>query len=326
MHLGQAPKLVMLQALGLVFLKILSDMKTKNAWLLSWSLNTFIFLLTFLLLSCVSPRHKAITGYDYRKLTTYKSETLTLSNLEYKKIAKGIFIARIENEKLPLIATIAKINLKEQSLKIVGTEEERFRLKGSCAGFVEPETTLSFAKRCDTNLAINANFFTFKTSFFDKLYKPLGLFLNNGKLLSSPNEAFGSMTFDKENLASVSDEDVKNAHFGIAGYNKVIEAGTVILKGKSRRIDSRTLIGVNERGDELFILLIDGERKALSCGLALIDAANLFLQLGVFYGIELDGGGSATLIAKIDGVQHQLVPSSKKQCRRVAINLGFILK
>ena len=100
-------------------MQILSDMKTKNTWLLRCSLNTFIFLLIFSLLSCVSSRHKAITGYDYRKLTTYKSETLNLFNLEYKKIAEGIFIARIENTSLPLIATIAKINLKEQSLKIV---------------------------------------------------------------------------------------------------------------------------------------------------------------------------------------------------------------
>ena len=77
------------------------------------------FLLAFFLSSCISSKHTAITGYDYRKLTTHQEkQTFEISSVEYKKIAKGIFIARIENHFLPLIATIAKIDLKEKQLKI----------------------------------------------------------------------------------------------------------------------------------------------------------------------------------------------------------------
>ena len=294
-------------------------------------------ILSFVLSSCasanISSKHTAITGYEYKNITTHQ-EVLDLSNLEYTKIANGIFIARVEAEKLPLIATIAKIDLTEKNLRIVATEEERFRLakkkKSSHSShpslevLVAPETTQSFATRHSTNLAINANFFNFKTFFFDKFYKPLGLFLNNGKLLSPAKKDFASIIFDETNKAKISEDLCENTRFAIAGYNKVIEQGRVILQGKYKRKDSRSLIGVNESGDTLFILLIDGERKVLSEGLALIDAARLFVQVGVFEGIELDGGGSSTLVVKIEGLQHQLVPSSKKQKRRVAVNLGFI--
>lgn len=318
-------------------------MKIKTA---SKSLFSFLFLFVVCFTSCISPKNIAITGYDYRKLTSVQvSQKIDLSHLSYTEIADGIFIARIENTSFPLIATIAKVNLKVPSLKIVATEEERFKVNkrtnstssSLLQNFVLPETTLSFAKRCDTNLAVNANFFTFKRSFFDKFYKPLGLFINNGKHLSPAKEYFTAMIFSKEKkpvIVRVEEdrmEDVEKlafdgVQFGIAGYNKIIEDGRIILQGVSKRQDSRTLMGTNKAGDELFILMIDGERKALSRGLSLLDATRLFLQVGVFEGIELDGGGSSTLVAKIDGIQHQLVPASKKQCRRVAVNLGFIVE
>lgn len=303
-------------------------MKTKNALLSKWIFNLFssisVFLLVFSFFSCISSKYVAITGYDYRKITTNQREKLDFSSINYTKIAEGIFIARIEQASFPLVATIAKIDLKEEHLKIVATEQTRFVLQGFYNGFVKPEKTLSFAKRCNTNLAINANFFNFTTSFLDKLYKPLGLFVSNGMLLSPNREDFAPITFDEAKKVSMQKGSFEDAQFGIAGYNKVIEEGNIVLKGKSKRVDSRTLIGLNKVGDELFILLIDGERKTLSRGLSLIDAARFFLEMGVFEGIELDGGGSSTLVAKIEGVQHQLVPSAKKQCRRVAVNLGFI--
>lgn len=303
--------------------------------------NIYTFLLcAFLMLqaSCLSPRYKAITGYHYKWLNTYQEgKELRLPTLHYIEIAEGILIARLENPTLPLIATIAKVNLKTQNLKIVATGAERFKSKGRNKGFVTAETTLSFAKRHDTNLAINANFFTFNTSYFDPLYKPLGLFINGGKLFSPCKKDFASCVFDSANIAMCGEfsteraeqcafecELLGNARLAISGYNRVIAKGRNILQGASRKVDSRTLIGVNERGDELIILMIDGERRNLSRGLTLFDATHLLLQLGVMEGIELDGGGSSTLVAKIAGKQEQLVPSSKKQIRRVAINLGFI--
>ena len=88
-------------------------------------------------------------------------------------------------------------------------------------------------------------------------------------------------------------------------------------------MDSRTLIGVNQTKDIIIILCIDGERKKISEGATLIKATKIIEKLGVYDAIELDGGGSSTLIAKIEGKQQQIIPSSKKQFRKVATNLGF---
>ncbi len=273
--------------------------------------------------SCVCSRYYAITGYDYRKITTYQADSVAfdISSLTYRKICDGIEIARLENERLPLIATIIKVSFKNEALKIVATEEGRFR-----GNFVKPETTFSFAKRFNTNIAINANFFTYRCSVFDPLYKPLGLFIERGKIVSKYNKDFVSVYFGKNKEISVDLERDQDAYFAIAGFNKVIERGKVILRGKSTKTDSRTLLGVDKEENTLFILCIDGEVKKRSRGASLIEATRLLYALGAFEAIELDGGGSSTIVAKIDSVQQQLVPSSKKQLRKVAINLGFIVE
>ena len=110
---------------------------------------------------------------------------------------------------------------------------------------------------------------------------------------------------------------------GIAGFNQVLKDGKIVITGKSKKIDSRTLIGINKTKDILFLLCVDGERKKISEGATLIKATKIMKEIGAYEAIELDGGGSSTLIVKIEGVQHQLVPSSKKQFRKVATNLGF---
>lgn len=283
-----------------------------------------LILAVFLIFSsCTCNRYYAITGYDYRKITSYENDAeFNISHsIAYKNICDGIAIGRIENTRIPLIATLAKISLENSSLKIVATEDERFNNKG----FLLPETTMNFAKRHNTNLAINANFFTYKCSFLDSLYRPLGLYIYKGRILSENREDFANFTFTKEKKAQINTDLLEDIHFAIAGFNHVIKSGKVILQGRSSKKDARTLIGFDKDEKHLFILCIDGKLEG-SLGASLIDAANIFRVLGAFEAIELDGGNSSTIIAKIDGKQEQLVPSSKKQFRKVAINLGFVLE
>lgn len=286
------------------------------------NIHIFIFLL---LTSCISNKYYSITGYNYKNITQYQiKESFDIEHVFYTKIADGIELARLANETHPLVATIAKINLKNPNLTIINTEKARFKKDG----FVLAETTSSFAKRNDTNLAINANFFTYKCSFLDILYKPLGLYINDSSILSNANSSFAQLTFNskKEPLILQNIDDASDVMCGIAGFNQVLKNGKVIISGKSKKIDSRTLIGIDETCTTIFLLCIDGQRKKISEGATLIKATMLIKEAGAYNAIELDGGDSSTLIAKLDGKQHQIVPSSKKQFRKVATNLGFKIK
>ena len=286
------------------------------------------YLLVFLFFSCLLNRYFTITGYNYKDITTYDEEKeLTLKKIKYIKVYDGIEIARLHNINIPLIITIVKISFKSSNLKIVTTEENRFEENG----FVLAETTMSFAKRNNTNLAINANFFSYKSSFLDKFYKPLGLYISKGKLLSMPRNNCAMLIFEKDNHPIIlssplqKDEILNKAIDGIAGFNQVLKDGNIIIKGKSQKIDSRTLIGVDNEEKTLFVLFVEGETKEKSIGSTLIFSANIMKEIGAKDAIELDGGGSSSLILKIGERQHQLVPSYKVPLRKVATNIGFIV-
>lgn len=56
----------------------------------------------------------------------------------------------------------------------------------------------------------------------------------------------------------------------------------------------RCALGINE--DELFAVCCDGRRTGVDAGLGLIELARLLVSLGATDAINLDGGGSATLV------------------------------
>ncbi|NWF90336.1 MAG: phosphodiester glycosidase family protein [Ignavibacteriaceae bacterium] len=59
----------------------------------------------------------------------------------------------------------------------------------------------------------------------------------------------------------------------------------------------RTAVGVNIDTTKLFFVTVDG-RQSASLGMNLFELADLMLQLGVYQGINLDGGGSTTMVIR----------------------------
>lgn len=59
----------------------------------------------------------------------------------------------------------------------------------------------------------------------------------------------------------------------------------------------RTAVGINNDTTKLFLVTVDG-RQLSSLGMNLFELADLMLQLGVYQGINLDGGGSTTMVIR----------------------------
>ena len=59
----------------------------------------------------------------------------------------------------------------------------------------------------------------------------------------------------------------------------------------------RTAVGINQDTTKLFLVTVDG-RQITSLGMNLYELADLMLQLGVYQGINLDGGGSTTMVVR----------------------------
>jgi len=84
------------------------------------------------------------------------------------------------------------------------------------------------------------------------------------------------------------------------GYSTVESAVTreLTLAGNAGVRHPRSLIGFDADTSHLFLAAIDGRSKA-SVGMTLVEAAGFLYSLGVVHALNLDGGGSTTLV--IDG-------------------------
>ena len=60
---------------------------------------------------------------------------------------------------------------------------------------------------------------------------------------------------------------------------------------------SRTAVGITRSGKVIFMVL-DGRQEPVSCGGSMQEIAQIMLEAGCYYAINLDGGGSTTYVAK----------------------------
>jgi exopolysaccharide biosynthesis protein len=63
----------------------------------------------------------------------------------------------------------------------------------------------------------------------------------------------------------------------------------------------RTAIGFSRDGRKMFLLTADGRQSAFAEGLGLDELATMMVELGAYHAVNLDGGGSTTMIAREPG-------------------------
>ncbi len=66
----------------------------------------------------------------------------------------------------------------------------------------------------------------------------------------------------------------------------------------------RTAIGVSKDGSRVYLVTLDGRQSGYSNGATLQDFANYLISLGVHNAINLDGGGSTTMVARLPYYQN----------------------
>ncbi len=81
----------------------------------------------------------------------------------------------------------------------------------------------------------------------------------------------------------------------IAGNQWLIRNGAAV-KSRNQDRHPRTAVGVNREGTKLTLLVVDGRRKGFSVGMTYAELSVEFERLGCFAAMNLDGGGSTTLV------------------------------
>lgn len=178
------------------------------------------------------------------------------------------------------------------------------------------QTTADFLDENKLAVAVNANFYnpfnpeTIRTQGDSNL---LGFGASDGVLVSKPEPNRPAFVVYKDKTAkicnldpNISDDEVKKIQAGVAGSQVVLTGGAVPeIKNKDRH--PRTAVGISADGRYVYFLIVDGRQPKHSVGATLTEVGETLKYFGASEGLNLDGGGSTTLVCRgLDGLSQIL--------------------
>lgn len=115
-----------------------------------------------------------------------------------------------------------------------------------------------------------------------------------------------------------------NVTQAMGGDKILIKNGIIDPTSSSTNINPTTAIGVKANGEVVFFET-DGRDDAVSTGISSMDAAKFLYDQGCVDAIQLDGGGSSTLTARIPGNKSPEIVNIPSDGRERPNSNGFIL-
>ena len=123
----------------------------------------------------------------------------------------------------------------------------------------------------------------------------LGLSLSRGQRYSPPNR-WDALLISRDRRAWIARApvDTRKAWNGLSGYRALLVRGK--NRGTRDDLHPRSAVGVSRDGRQLLLMTVDGRQPGYSEGLTTAETAERMKQLGAEDALNLDGGGSTTLV------------------------------
>ena len=251
-----------------------------------------------------------------------------------EKLFKGIVYKRkFGLTKRPAIAHIVTIDLSVPGVKVLVTPPQAIGENNTRA-----QTTSQFLQKFKLQLAINANYFY---PFREKTpwdYYPhngditysIGQAISNGKRYSKANAKWGVLCISPNNRAQIlaSGNCPKNTLQAVAGKDVFIDNGKPVKSdSEPDKPYPRVAVAINKQGNILWLIAVDGKQPLYSEGATIAELTQIVQGLGAYTALNLDGGGSTTLVMSknnkpklLNAPIHTKLPMRE---RPVANQLGF---
>ena len=207
---------------------------------------------------------------------------------------------------------------------------------------VNARTTSEFLREFKLKLAINANFFYPFREETPWDYFPntgdrvnvVGQAISDGQTYSAPESGWAAICFGAHRAQIVESTCPAGTAQAVAGNEMLIRAGRAIPSSSpSEQSDKpypRSVVAIDASGQKLWLILVDGKQRLYSEGMTIAELTEWVQQLGVDSALNLDGGGSVTLVvATPSGPKILNSPIQNKipmNERPIANHLGFDAK
>ena len=237
-----------------------------------------------------------------------------------ERVADGVELLRLDDPSL--LDPAGRVAI--QALKL---DPKKVRVEIARAATASParETVESIAARQQAVAAVNAGFFGLADGTPSAMLKIAGRLLGGtararGAVAFRDHHGRTQLLFDRVTVQSrdgvyrttmgTSAKDWKRAPFAVSGAGLLLWHGRTISDWTDEKISAsfdttrhpRTVIG--EGGGSIWLITVDGRQPELSLGMNFMELQRLAARLGLDSALNLDGGGSTTMVVRGRIVNH----------------------
>ncbi len=209
----------------------------------------------------------------------------------------------------PMVVHIVTVDLRQRGLSLLVTPGDPKAEQPLTA-----RTTSRFQQEFDVQIAVNGDGFTpwRSNSLLDYYPKagdpvtPLGLAAAKGVVYSANPHNQPVLYLSRNNQARFNSQPGR-IYNAISGNTMLVEQGRPAQLGQSNpgndsadtlaeKNQPRTAIGLDKRNRKLILVVVDGRQPGYSQGATLSELAQIMIEAGAHTAMNLDGGGSSTLV------------------------------
>lgn len=220
-----------------------------------------------------------------------------------------VYWEEVHTDPRPLRLHFVRIDLTDPRLEVATILDED--PDGDGPAQTTLRSPLPFAKSRDAIVAVNANGFWYPPGSGDNpnkigwvADKPAimqGLVVSDGVVRSEHDPKRQVLWIDGNGRARVSIPGAEDSpRQAVASFEGPVLGDGEVTARESRPYP-RTIMGIDESGRWLYMLFVVGRQPGVSEGLKLDEAARIMRDRGCHDAINLDGGGSSTMLIEQDG-------------------------
>jgi len=212
-----------------------------------------------------------------------------------------IYYRRVHYAPRTMVAHIVTVDLGVKGVNVFVTPPDR---RGRDAEFpLDARTTSQFAREFGVQVAINGDGFTpwWSNTPWD-YYPRVGDPVRPHGLSASRRIEYGTFVRNAPTLF-INDQreasfgaPLRKIHIAITGLSWLVKDKQPIEDLNDTRTAPRTAIGLDGPGTRLILIVVDGRQPFYSEGVTVQEMAELMIYYGGDNAINLDGGGSSTLV------------------------------
>lgn len=214
-------------------------------------------------------------------------------------VAPGISYQRLIFDSPSIVAHVVEIDLNQTAVRFQVTPTNE-------SGSFTPLKTSSFLNQINAQIAINGGFY--QESRQNGMLQPLGLVVSDGQVQNNGRDRYPTLCILQNQQIEISNNSNCPAETdqAIAGNVLVVENGNSLNshatfypgRGNAFQPQPRTAVAINEAKDKLWLVVVDGRQGGYSVGMTMNELATFLVNLGAHTAINLDGGGSSTLVTQ----------------------------